>query len=181
MSFIIDYDILKKIKESNHGKPVLHYDKFVIIGTLIYAGCEVVKKTTNGKIVSDAIMDVTIPFTVANMVGVGISFLKKCFSNPGVKISANITLEELVNKLAKLEVNTSLELLKDAKINTIEYEMVYVDDCKASKIKQNKYIDIPLNNGYTETILQEHLFGDDEYEISVESLVKEKTLKLAKT
>lgn len=46
------------------------------------------------------------------------------------------------------------------------------------KLKQYKYIDVPLSNGYEETLLQEHVLGDKTYELSVNSPVKKWILKL---
>ncbi len=97
------------------------------------------------------------------------------------ELEASTHLQELVNRLYNLEVKTTSELLKESKLNQTKYKIVYSDGVlKIPKLKQYKYIDVPLSNGYEETILQEHIFGDEDYEISVQSPIKKHQFKLAK-
>ena len=76
---------------------------------------------------------------------------------------------------------TTLELLKDAKDIQTNYKFKFEDGDKMPTLKQEKYIEIPLSNGYTEALLQEHNIGSKEYEISVNEPVKKMNYKLAKT
>ena len=54
------------------------------------------------------------------------------------------------------------------------------DKIKIPKLKQYKYIDIPLSNGYEETLLQEYTFGDKYYELSVNEPDKKVNMSLVK-
>jgi len=98
------------------------------------------------------------------------------------KQEADFNLRLLVSQLHNIEVRTSLELLKDSKLNQAQpkYKIIFNDEDKIPKLKQYKYIDVPLSNGREETILQEHVFGDEDYEISVQSPEKEYEFKLTK-
>lgn len=89
-------------------------------------------------------------------------------------------LQKIVNELVYLEVKTSKELLKESKVNEVDYKIEYVDNSRLPKLKQYKYIDIPLSNGYEETLLQEHVIGDKNYELSVNSPIKKENFKLVK-
>ena len=178
MKLVINYDLMKKIKESNNGKNIFYYDKFFIIGTLIYSGYKIISNVLNGQFIQDAMEDTVISFAAVNLIGLGFSGIKKGIFNPVVKEASKEDLQKLISDLNKLEVNTSLELFQETKINTIEYEFIYKDDSLLPNLKKNTYIDIPLNNGYEETILQEHIIGEDIYEISVRGPVKNKKVKL---
>lgn len=110
----------------------------------------------------------------------GISYLHSNKYKGLFKLKSDIDLQVLVNELSNLEVKTSTELLKEAKINQIDYKIKYEDGDKVPRLVEYKYIDIPLSNGYEETLLQEHKYGDKDYELSVNSPVKKIEFKLAK-
>ena len=108
---------------------------------------------------------------------------------------ATIDLQQLASQLIALEVKTSAELLQESKINQINYKIKFVDEdinskkmkkilnrdkIKIPKLKQYKYIDIPLSNGYEETLLQEYTFGDKYYELSVNEPDKKVNMSLVK-
>ena len=110
----------------------------------------------------------------------GISYLHSNKYKGLFKLKSNIDLQALVNELSNLEVKTSTDLIKEAKINQIDYKIKYEDGDKIPRLVQYKYIDVPLSNGYEETLLQEHKYGDKDYELSVNSPVKKMEFKLAK-
>lgn len=90
-------------------------------------------------------------------------------------------LQKLVTELYNLEVRTTNELIKDSKLNNTKYKIVFTgDNIKLPRIKIEKEIIIPLSNGYEETLLQEHVFGDDDYDLSVKTPVKKQTYKAVK-
>lgn len=87
-------------------------------------------------------------------------------------------LEKLTNLLAKLEIRTTAELLKESKILKKDLEFKFVDSKPV--ILERKYIDVPLVNDYNETLLQEHIIGSNKWEISVDEPEKKVSYKLAK-
>lgn len=90
-------------------------------------------------------------------------------------------LQKLVTELYNLEVRTTNELIKESKLNNTKYKIVFTgDNIKIPRIKSEKEIIIPLSNGYEETLLQEHIFGDKDYDLSVKPHAKEYTYKTIK-
>lgn len=80
-------------------------------------------------------------------------------------IKAKIELLMLEKKLHDLEVRTTTELLKESKVIKTSYRLAFSDD-KLPVLRQEKYITIPLSNGYEQIFLQEHNIGSKNYELS---------------
>lgn len=99
-----------------------------------------------------------------------------------VKEKAEFELLNLTNKLALLNVNTTPDLLKKAKLVDKQYH--FEKENNKLRLKENKYIDIKVCNGvgkeFEETLLQEHYVGSKQYEISVQSPQKKLEYKLEK-
>lgn len=100
-----------------------------------------------------------------------------------IKIESFIELEKLSLALLKLEFDTSGELLMDAKLDSKSYKFEYKDSENDSikKLKEYKYIDIPLKNGESKILLQEHFIGTKEFELTSPPDVTEYQLKLCKS
>ncbi len=180
MKFTIDYDVLEQIRQSKNGYRIKRYLTGGFCGVALGMSAVVpfwIYFVQNGKNI--------IPSVILSGTGGGISvilsskYLQK-LNMESAKQYADFKLRLFVNQLYNIEVRTTAELLKDAKLNRTKYKIVYSDEnAKLPKLKQFKYIDIPLSNGYEETILQEHVFGDEDYEISVQSPIKKHQFKLA--
>lgn len=74
----------------------------------------------------------------------------------------------------------ALKLLKDAEVIQTNYKVNLRDKNKLPFLKQEKYIEVPLCNGYKEILLQEHNIGSKNYELSVQEPTKKMSLKLSK-
>lgn len=96
------------------------------------------------------------------------------------ELSATFDLLQLTNVLSKLEVRTTTKLLKEAEVISTNYKIKFKDSDKTPVLKQEKYIEVPLSNGYKETLLQEHNVGSKDYELSVQEPAKKMSLKLSK-
>lgn len=186
MKIKTDYDLLKEIEHSKKGiKGSEHFinalknNPACSIGGLILLTYSIVNVVRNEE-VKDKLIIIAINIGGYSL-GRGIfNLISKKYKVLDIK-KATDELQRLVTQLYNLEVRTDLELLKKSKLNQTNYKIVFTDgDIKLPKIKQYKYIDVPLSNGYEETILQEHVFGDEDYEISVKSPEKKTSARLVK-
>lgn len=91
---------------------------------------------------------------------------------------ARYDLYILVSELNNLDVNTTYANLLKSEVIQTDYEFKFIDS--KPLLKQKKYINIPLNNGYEQTIMQEHKVGSKEYELSVNEPEKKMNLKLSR-
>ena len=186
MKIKTDYDLLKEIEHSKKGIKANEYFINTLknnlplsignLGLLIYSMVDMIR---NEEIKNNLI------FIAINIGGHSLIYgLCDLFSKKGkIKVTkeADDELQRLVTQLYNLEVRTDLELLKKSKLNQTSYKIVFTDgNIKLPRLKQYKYIDVPLSNGYEETILQEHVFGDEDYEISVKSPEKKTSMRLVK-
>lgn len=182
MKFIIDYDVLEKIRQSKKGYRITRYLIGGLCGFAIGMSLSVpswVYSAQNGEnIIPRVILSSTGGVITAILTS---KYLQKYNMEPA-KQDADFKLRLFVNQLHNIEVRTSLELLKEAKLNQApKYKIVFSDgNVKMPKLKQYKYIDVPLSNGYEETVLQEHVFGDKDYEISVQSPENKYEFRLAR-
>jgi len=90
-----------------------------------------------------------------------------------------IQLKELASLLRKHYINTDYELLQKAYEYEINYKFV-LDENKIPRLKQDKYIMVPAvdRDGEKEvSLVQEHLIGSNDYELSYGSPTKSKVLK----
>lgn len=182
MKLYVNYDLLDKIAQSQNGTklynsevieiisdPIFKFPAFCLAGVYIF--CFSFDKEW---------------FKVLEIMGISIllggllitkNVLKKLAKTR--EEIANFELQDFANSLQNLEVETTAELLKKSKLKQTNYEIVYKGNT-IPRLKQYKYIDVPLSNGYEETILQEYVYGDDIYEISVKSPQKNLVHKLSK-
>lgn len=113
----------------------------------------------------------------------GIYFIIDClidsmFKDYKKKI-AKEDLLDLVRDLEKLGVLTNYELLQSSEVIKTDYK-VTLSKHKIPVIKEEKYINVNLRNGYNETIMQEHNIMSRYYDISVKEIEKKKEFKLVK-
>ena len=178
MKFTINYDILYKIYRSENGKGFLHHYKIWFkganIGTVLSIPVIMLVLNDNNKLPRQLLIN----YISSLILGIPFAASTNKHMKEKEKNVANIELILLLFELSKLEIDTSLDLLKESKTNDVKRIIKYEDDFRLPKIKEYKYIDVPLNNGFTETILQEHVLGTENYEISIG--VPEKKKKLIK-
>lgn len=185
MKIKTSYDLLKEIEHSKEGiKGSERFENALknsifSIGNLILLIYNIVDLVRNEEVKSNLIFIATVIGEYSLGYGI-INLISKKYKYQDMK-EAPDELQRLVKQLYNLEVRTDLELLKKSNLNQTNYKIVFTDgNIKVPRLKQYKYINIPLSNGYEETILQEHVFGDDDYDLSVKTPVKKQIYKAVK-
>lgn len=162
MKLTVNYDLINRIKESKKGfclsKTIKHNISLTLPFTLTFL------------LFKENKLDYLIYFIISNSILSFIDFLRS--PNEKVMQDSNCDLDLLVDKLYKLDIRTTMSLLQESKVIQTNYEIIKYRDDKLPVLTQKKYITIPLSNGHEETILQEHVFGDDSYELSVQEPTK---------
>lgn len=177
MKLKINYDLIEKIKESKSGIRLHKIFKERINNVVFALGISLPLYpllSVKGQLIS-----ISWVFVHNGILG-SVDYLLDKRKQYTLKQSANSDLLYLVNALSRLEVKTTTELLKDAEIIKTGYKLKFRDSDKLPVIKEEKYIEVPLCNGYKETLLQEHNIGSKDYELSVQEPVKKVQFKLAK-
>lgn len=179
----VNYDLLRRIKESKTGmrlhriKCKLIFLSFASSFVLIPNFAMLISKPEHIKSFASSLGNVIW------IIGVNILmdyiFEKKNKDNN--ILNAEEDLRNLVIKLVSMDVRTTLELLKESKVIDTHYEIKFNDNM-LPVLKQEKYIKVPLSNGYEEgeILLQEHNIGSRDYELSVFEPVKEYKYKTSK-
>lgn len=177
MKIKINYDLMEKIKQSKNGIELhrIIKNKVITFGvTLTVLTPLYVTSSLRSTIIS--ILSSAFYCTVYG----GIDYLVAKKFKDSKELRANLELSILANELSNLEVRTNAYLLKDAEVIKTNYKINFRDNDKLPILKEEKYIDVPLCNGYKETLLQEHNIGSKEYEISVKEPTKKMSFKLSK-
>jgi len=174
MKIKINYDLIKKISETEKGFILNKTTKYVLGLTtcaLLFDRCLLPNLNTNDTFLSD-LSFYLIYYTV---IGIPINYAH-------YKTSQSLSIQELkslVILLQNINVNTNYELLlKSYKYHT-EYKLEF-DESKAPYIIQEKYINIPIYDNGNEkevSLVQEHIIGSKSYTLSYGS--PKKVLKLA--
>lgn len=180
-----EYDLFKKIRHSKEGlsaketfidaiKKTWFFHTYLFFSLLSGISLSVITGIPYFALIK------IVGYSISYGIVYGISHLHSNKTKELYKCKSDLELQILVNELSNLEVKTSRDLLKEAKINQIDYKIKYEDGDKVPRLVEYKYIDVPLSNGYEETLLQEHKYGDKDYELSVNNPVKKMEFKLAK-
>lgn len=89
-------------------------------------------------------------------------------------------IRKLASDLKILQVNTNVEMLKEAELVQTNYKFK-LNNKKIPVLKQDKYIKIPVVNGmgerFEETLYQEHIVGTKDYDLSVKEPDKKVQVK----
>ncbi len=175
MKIKVNYDLLSKIKESKKGISLSKIYKarlrYTILSAPLLVPLFIMYPSEKEKI---------IPFYIGwESLWLVIDYLiEKSFKNLKKKTS-KMELDDLIDELSKLGVLTNYELLQSSKVIDTNYKIT-LNENKIPVIKEEKYINVNLSNGYNETILQEHNIMSRYYDISVKEIEKKKEFKLAK-
>ena len=173
MKIKISYDLLEHIDRSENG------DSFKDTLMPLMSGSAIVLGLASPLLImiNSLEFDCYVIATVAAYNIVSANVLKNYTKRTVIRLS-NLSLDLLVDELIKNDVITTKELLKDSKLDSKKYRFEYKDDDSVIKsIKEYKYIDVPLTNGYTETLVQEHFLGSDDYDLSIGENIKSKQFK----
>lgn len=176
MKIKINYDLMEKIKESKNG---VRLDKIVKEEVISFGGSLVILTPLYVIISSKATLLSISSLVLWDALSGGLNYYFAKKRKNEKELSATKDLFYFTNQLSKLELKTTTELLKESEVIKTNYKIHFEDDSKMPKLKQEKYIKIKLCNGYTETLLQEHNVGADDYEISVNEPVKRKAFRLS--
>lgn len=178
MKLIINYDLLEKIKEANNGikleKNIKHELK---VQSFLFTIFPLIDLAMLGEVqwLKNLIL-CSCYFTI----NVGIKTLVDKIFKERTELIAFAHLIMLASQLNDLNVKTNADLLKESEVYKTEYKLL-VNENKLPIITQKKYILVPTYNGLgniTDTsILQEHILGSDEYELSIGSPEKKLVLK----
>lgn len=172
MKLRINYDLIKKVKDSKKGFSLQNVAKvrvailpLHILVLLFYSIGGNLSDAMTGFILGQAHFALTTTFFI------------KCLKNI-IEKYANINLQTLALNLNDLGLKTTAELLKKSEVIETNYKFRFVDD-KLPVLTEEKYIMIPLVNNNEEILLQEHRVGSKNYELSVNSPVLKLKSKVA--
>jgi len=176
LKLTINYDLLRKIKETNTGFSLHRSVKTVLLKTLIgmaiVTPLNIISSEPNGTI-KDLIWFLSY-FSTTEVI------FNLIFSKTN-KLYATNELRKLSLFLTSINIPTNYDLLLESYVYDTDYELEF-NDKSIPSLKQNKYIMIPVQIDGEEkevSIVQEHIIGSKEYTISYGS--PKKVLKLAKS
>ena len=178
MKIRINYDLIDKIKESKRGfflqKIARNIVVYTSINTLLWLPISI---STSSDILQQTINDFLYFLS-----GYSLTFVCSAlfFKNQN-KLNAISELKQLTSLLRNHYINTDYELLQKAYEYEINYKFVLGEN-KIPRLKQDKYIMVPVvdRDGEKEvSLVQEHLIGSKDYELSYGSPTKSKVLKPA--
>lgn len=174
----VNYDLLEKINESEKGIKISKSMKSLTAGSVI--GITIFSPFLYSAL-DNFLLGITMITSICTSFNIFESYCINQITKPIVTQAANSSLDYLTLVLYTNEIKTTTELLKKANLIDKEYKLEYKDeDSNVKSLKEYKYIDIPLSNGYTETLKQEHFIGDKNYYLSVGSPTKKLNLKTLK-
>lgn len=178
MKIKVNYDLIEKIKEAKTGIRLhrIVKDKLKVVGLTLGITSPFYAFSS----LRSNLLNILYVFLLNASFGGLEYFFEKRFKD-SIELNATLELICLANDLSNLDVKTTTELLKDSEVIQTNYKIKFRDSDKLPVLKQEKYIEIPLCNGYTETLLQEHNIGSKNYELSVQEPTKKMRLKLSKT
>lgn len=177
MKIKVNYDLIEKIKESKTGVRLhkIVKDRLKVVGITL----GIVSPLYALSSLRSNLLNILYVLLLNASIGGLDYFLEKQLKDSN-ELKATLELICLATDLSNLNVKTTTELLKDSEVIQTNYKIKFRDSDKLPVLKQEKYIEVPLCNGYTETLLQEHNIGSKNYELSVQEPTKKMSLKLSK-
>ncbi len=180
MKIKINYDLIDKIKESQNGvtlfKTASRNFKYGIFMFSAYILLDLMLSKDDNNVLLAASIGASICYLSKTLID---NIMNACIKDKQ-KLKALTDLISLTIKLKKINIDTSLELLIDSKVQKVDYS-IKLNSKKIPSILQNKYILIPTyNDGEIKEkyVLQEHVIGSKEYTLS-SSGHPQKVLKFA--
>ena len=175
MKIRVNYDLLDKINESKTGISInrTNTKHFLVVGLASLLNLP------NIILSSNRVATLITYLTIINLISSlhrGIE--NKESKNNNIELSIN-DLKMLSKLLRSYNVNTDYELLQNSYSYKTKYSLMF-DDNKIPRLKQEKYIMVPVVDIDEEkevSLVQEHLFGSVNYELSYGSLSETKVLK----
>ena len=179
MKLRINYDVMDKISEAKKGYSLKRCAKRVGAMFAISSSLSTMNNLIAGSDPRELLivypMHIAIHTSYTAMYTFGLSGITKSL--------AERSLQKLTNELPNICVRTNYESL----LNTYPYKTKYrLDlDGKFPKVEQKKYMKIPVSDEYFGDreipIVQEHIIGSRNYDLSFGEYEKKKVLVLGKT
>lgn len=178
MKIKVNYDLIDKIKESKSGISLKRSSKRLLLTTgfttLLSVPSFFVAENPVEKLKSCLSIALSVGFVYRIMYDV--FFYRELYKDRSLD-----ELKKLVGLLRKNYINIDYELLQSASEYDRSYSVV-LDDNKNLRLKQDKYIMVPVVDRFGKkevSLVQEHLIGSSEYELSCGSPSEVKVLKFA--
>lgn len=172
MKIKVNYDLIDKIKEQKIGYSLIRTRRDILKFGVMFFPLDVL--IANGDIKFLIIQ--TLFRTGSN--AIVFTLIEKYLSKFG-KDDVVMQLKALAESLRNHYINTDYELLQNSHQYKTNYRVI-LDENKIPRLKQEKYIMVPVvdRDGEKEvSLLQEHLIGSNDYELSYGSPSKSKVLK----
>ncbi len=164
MNIKINYDLVKKIYESNHGYNFIKDFKVLLKGNTftlcIVSPLAILLPTEDRKAY---FVKILIGLVLGNAFVAKLT--KEIYSKDAVS-NATLSLDLLSDELNDNNVDVTTDLLKKGVLTSKKYRFEYKnEDSKFKSLKEYKYIDVPLSSGYNKTFVQEHFVDSYDYNI----------------
>jgi len=175
MKIKVNYDLIDKIRASKTGISLKRTVNKTIGYTSIYCLLSVPEICVSPDPL-EACLKFVIKGALVYSSMIGVTNLLCVFLEKNHSIS---DLKKLASLLRENYINTDYELLLQAYQYDVNYSFM-LDDNKIPRLKQEKYIMVPTIERDSEkevSLVQEHLIGSNEYELSYGSPSKSKVLK----
>lgn len=174
MKITVNFDLMDALSEARTGLSLKKTTKKVLTLSLISFSIIQTLDTSIGQ-------DVNIlnNMACATLPHVGLHPLTDLMLSKPRKMLASMNLSRLLIELSKIDVWTEPKLLLNSYKYKTEYELIK-SDSKIPLVQQKKYIMVPsyVNGEENEvSLLQEHVIGSNDYELSLGE--PKKVLKLA--
>lgn len=172
MKIRVNYDLMDKIREEKIGYSLIRTRRDIFKFGIMFFPLDLL--IANGDFNS---LIIQIIFrTGANAI---VFPMNEKYSIKIGKDDAVMQLKQLASTLRSHYINTDYELLQQSYKYETNYRFI-LDDDKIPRIKEEKYIMVPVvdRDGKKEvSLVQEHLIGSKDYELSYGSPSKSKVLK----
>ena len=155
MEIKLNYDLMEKIYEANNGIKLHTILKVNTIGTLSSLAALMpfdIGFSCGGKLLGTCLLS-SVVFTMTE--------IKVLNNNQNKRNMASEELELLILDLYKLDVSTSLDLLKKSFVVQNNYSIRYIDEKK--NLVEQKQIHIPVSNNEFDEVVQKHIVGTRSY------------------
>lgn len=160
MKLIINYDLINEILKANTGFNLKRFNSKMGI----YLGTLTALNIPN-LILGQDIRPTNLPFTLFTAICIfgGSELALKSFTEQ----EAQLRLNNLASSLTKINIYTSAESIKQAKLYKVQYQIVRD---KKPTLQQNKFLMLPTTGSFNAdevSLQQEHTIGSKEYILSI--------------
>lgn len=174
MNLNIRYDLLEEAAVANKGFSLKRYTKKVLTATAIGTTILLPIRTIDGISIKEAIDTIVLNLEIY----AGIYGFYSVISKQIEQDIAKTTLSLLSSKLSRNNINITQAMLQSVKKDKTKYSLSY--STFPPEVKQKKYISISNSCDMKETLLQEHIIGTKNYDLSYGEPEREKVCSYQK-